>query len=206
MFLILKEVRGLEAIDIATVLKAKLDAEPMPFIATMRFGLSTVNKKTVRRFLARMTNWLDEKIGHVGSLVGYLTTAGPQGYDVEHIMEDQYERYKLEYSSEAEFYEQRNRIGALLLLPKSFNRSYGDMKYGDKAQHYLGQNSLARTLCQGAYVNNPGLRRVIEERGVLFKPHSTFGRTDLEEREKAIASLAEQVWHTDRILAEATGP
>ncbi len=131
-------------------------------------------------------------------------TAGPQGYDVEHIIEDQYERYKGEYPSEAEFYEQRNRIGALLLLPKSFNRSYGGMKFAEKSKHYLGQNSLARTLCENAYVNNPGLIRVIEERGVPFKAHSTFGRTDLEEREKAIASLAEQVWHPDRILEEAT--
>jgi hypothetical protein len=176
----------------------------MPFISAMRFGLNTVNKKTVRRFLARMTNWLDQQVGHVGSLVGYLTTAGSQGYDVEHIMEDQYDRYKSEYPSEAEFYEQRNRIGALLLLPKGFNRSYGGMKFADKSKHYLGQNSLAQTLHKDAYANNPGLKRVIEERGAPFKAHSTFGRADLEEREKAIAALAEQVWHTNRLEAEAT--
>ncbi len=76
MFLVLKEVRGQDASTVAHLLKAKLDAEPMPFISTMRFGLNTVNKKTVRRFLARMTNWLDQQVGHAGSLVGYLTTAG----------------------------------------------------------------------------------------------------------------------------------
>lgn len=203
MFLVLKDVRSQDASAIAHMLKSRLDAEPTPFISSMRFGLNTVNKKTVRRFLARMTNWLDQQVGHVGSLVGYLTSAGPQGYDVEHIMEDQYDRYRGEYQSEAEFYEQRNRIGALLLLPKSFNRSYGGMKFADKSKHYLGQNSLAQTLCENAYVNNPGLKRVIEERGVPFKARLTFGRTDLDEREKAIASLAERVWHTDRILAAA---
>lgn len=204
MFIVLKEVRGQDANAVARLLRARLDADPMPFASTMRFGLNTVNKKTVRRFLARMTNWLDQQVGHAGSLVGYLTSAGPQGYDVEHIMEDQYDRYKSDYPIEADFYEQRNRIGALLLLPKSFNRSYGDMKFADKSEHYLGQNSLSQTLNKKAYVNNPGLKRVIEERGVPFIAHSTFGKADLEEREKAIAALAEQVWHTNRLEAEAT--
>ena len=204
MFLVLKEVRGQDVGAVAGLLKARLDAEPMPFVSNMRFGLNTVNKKTVRRFLARMTNWLDQQIGHASSLVGYLVSTGAQGYDVEHIMADRYDRYKGDYPSEADFGEQRNRIGALLLLPKSFNRSYGDMTYEDKSKHYLGQNSLARTLSADAYANNPGLKRVIEEHGVAFKPHATFSRADLEEREKAIATLAEQVWRTDRITAEST--
>jgi Protein of unknown function (DUF1524) len=204
MFLMLKKIRGQDVQAVAGLLTDHLAAEPMPFASNMRFGLWTANKKTIRRFLARMTIWLDRQVGHSSSLAGYLPSAGPQGYDVEHIMEDKYDRYKDDYPSEDDFNEQRNRIGALLLLPKSFNRAYGAKEYAEKRRHYLGQNTLAQTLHEDAYINNPGLRRVIEERGVAFKAHSTFRRTDLEEREKVIAALAEQVWDPRRITAEAT--
>lgn len=204
MFLVLKEIRSKSAEEVANLLRTRLQTEAIPFASNMRFGLWTTNKKTVRRFLARMTSWLDQQVGHVSSLPGYLVTSGPQGYDVEHIMADQYDRYRDEYPSESDFNEQRNRIGALLLLPKSFNRSYGAMPFEEKVGHYLGQNSLARTLHAEGYPNNPGLRRVMEERGVPFQAFAHFGRKELEEREKAIAALAEQVWNPDRVLAAAS--
>ena len=65
----------------------------------------------------------------------------------------------------SEFAEYRNRIGGLLLLPKSFNASYGDLPYAEKRGHYLGQNLLARSLHEQAYDHNPGFRRFIEESG-----------------------------------------
>ncbi len=203
MFLVLKDIRSKGVEEFARILRGRLETEGARFAANTRFGLWTTNKKTIRRFLARMTSWLDQQVGHASSLPGYLVTSGPQGYDVEHIMADQYDRHKEEYPSESDFGEQRNRIGALLLLPKSFNRSFGAMPYEEKLQHYLGQNSLARTLHLDCYANNPGLRRVINNNGVAFQPFAQFGRKELEEREKAIAELAEQVWNPDRVLTIA---
>jgi hypothetical protein len=46
----------------------------------------------------------------------------------------------------SDFQEHRNRIGGLLLLPKSFNASYGDLPYAEKREHYFGQNLLAKSL------------------------------------------------------------
>jgi hypothetical protein len=61
----------------------------------------------------------------------------------------------------------------LLLLPRSFNRSYGDLPYAKKRQRYLQQNMLAQTLHEKAYERNPGLRRVVGERKV---PVSTMSQ------------------------------
>ena len=45
--------------------------------------------------------------------------------------------------------------GGLLLLPKSFNASYGDKTYADKRKHYLKQNLLAQSLHEDASENDP---------------------------------------------------
>jgi hypothetical protein len=119
-------------------------------------------------------------------------------------MPDNYELYRKEYPSEPEFIEQRNRVGALLLLPKSFNRSYGGMTYEEKSPHYLGQNSLAQTLRAEVYSNNPGLARVRSDDAIPFKPFEDFGRAELEVREKAISVLAERVWSSERVLTAST--
>jgi hypothetical protein len=206
MFLALKDIRGRDAPALAELLMARLAAEPISFAANMRFGLDQAPKKTVRRFLARLTLWLDRKIGHGGVLTSYLTSTGAQGYDVEHVIPDNHDEYREQFPSTAEFYEQRNRIGALLLLPRSFNRSYGQLAFEEKRDHYRGQNSLAQTFHGDCYERNPGLRRVIDETGVPFRPYGSFGRAELVEREAAIAALAEEVWNPQRIADAARAP
>lgn len=203
VFVVLREIRGKTIDEIAKLLHSRLETEPAPFASNMRFGLWTANKKTIRRFLARLTAWVDQQVGHASNVPGYLATTGPQSYDIEHIMADKYERYRDDYPNEADFNEQRNRIGALLILPKSFNHSYGAMPYEEKVAHYLEQNSLAQTLNEMFYTNNPGAKRLIQQ-NVPFQAFKHFGPKELEEREKAIAALAEQVWNPDRVLIAAS--
>ena len=85
---------------------------------------------------------------------------GTKGYEIEHIWADHPERHADEFAHPSEFQEYRNRIGGLLLLPKSFNASYGDLPYAEKREHYVGQNLLARSLHEQAYDHNPGLPAV----------------------------------------------
>ncbi|MBK7760321.1 MAG: DUF1524 domain-containing protein, partial [Deltaproteobacteria bacterium] len=51
----------------------------------------------------------------------------PPGYEVEHIWANRPERHSDEFPQSSDFQDVRNHIGGLLLLPKSFNASYGDM-------------------------------------------------------------------------------
>jgi hypothetical protein len=199
MFLALKEIRGCSASEIASLLKRRLDADAPPFVDNPRFGLWQSNKKTMRRFLARMTNWLETQIGIASNLSGYLISSGSQGYDVEHVIADQYARHADEFPVEQEFQEYRNRIGGLLLLPRSFNRSYGPLPYEEKRAHYLKQNILAQTFHENAYERNPGLRRIINEQNIPFKPYNHFRKADLEERQEVMTRLAEQVWNVARL-------
>jgi hypothetical protein len=203
MFLVLKEIRGKAPREMVSLLRSRIEEDSQPFRGNPRFGLWQSNKKTVRRFLARLTAWLDEQIGLGNNLGAYLVSSGAQGYDIEHVLADRYDRYAEEFRTEEEFQEHRNRIGGLLLLPRSFNRSYGDLSYEEKLPHYLQQNSLAQTLHEQAYDHNPRLKRLIDEVLIPFKPHAHFRKIDLEARQEIYMQLAEAVWSLDRLDREA---
>lgn len=101
----------------------------------------------------------------------------------------------------SDFDKHRNFIGGLLLLPRQFNASYGDLPYGQKLEHYYGQNVLAKSLHAKAYDHNPGFTRFIEASGLPFKSYSEFKKDNLIERQKLYEQLAEKVWNPEDILS-----
>jgi hypothetical protein len=121
-------------------------------------------------------------------------------YEVEHIWADKPEEHRNEFPHSADFLEYRNRFGGLLLLPKSFNSSYGAKTYSKKLPHYLTQNLLARSLHPQAYDHNPGFRQFLGRSGLPFRPHEEFRRADLDERQELYRETAKQVWNPDRVL------
>lgn len=127
-----------------------------------------MNGRQIHRLLARMTDYVETRSG-MASRYGEYAQRGKKGYEIEHIWADHAERHADEFAHPSEFAEYRNRIGGLLLLPKSFNASYGDLPYAEKREHYLGQNLMARSLHEQAYDHNPGFRRFIEESGLPFR-------------------------------------
>jgi len=116
---------------------------------------------------------------------------------------DHPERHEDEFRHPSDFHEYRNRFGDLLLLPKSFNASYGDMPYSEKRPHYNSQNLLARSLCDEAYDHNPGFLRFLKESGLPFQPHHEFKKADLDSRHTLYRQLAERIWDPSRLEEEA---
>jgi hypothetical protein len=129
--------------------------------------------------------------------LNFLRSAEP--YEIEHIWANKPERHTDEFQHPADFAEYRSRIGGLLLLPKSFNASYGGLPFGEKLPHYNGQNLLARSLHPGAYDHNPGFLQYIERTGLPFTPCQEFKRTDLDARQNLYRKLAEEIWDPGRL-------
>ena len=127
---------------------------------------------------------------------------GKGRYEVEHIWSNHFDRHTDEFTSPAEFAESRNRLGDLLLLPKTFNASYGALPYEDKLEHYFGQNLLAKSLHHNCYERHPGFRRFCERTEIEFKAHNNFLKADLEERQMLYRKLADEVWNPNRINPE----
>ena len=90
-----------------------------------------------------------------------------------------------------------------MLLPKSFNASYGDLDYPEKRKHYLKQNLLAQSLHEDAYERDPGFARFARESGLPFRAHEAFRKTDLDARQDLYRRLAETIWNPERLAEEA---
>ena len=161
-----------------------------------------MNGRQIHRLLARMTDYVETRSGQVSRYAEYAQR-GRAGHEIEHIRADHPERHTDEFSHPNDFHAYRNRIGGLLLLPKSFNASYGDLPYAEKREHYVSQNLLAWSLHEQAYEHNPGFRRLIEESGLPFRAHREFKKTDLDARQHLYQQLAEEIWNPDSLEEEA---
>jgi hypothetical protein len=203
MFIVMRDIRGKTAADLVALLRKRLDGETETFATNERFRLHGMNGRQIHRLLARMTDYVETRSGQASRYSEYAQR-GRKGYEIEHIWADHAERHADEFAHPSEFQEYRNRIGGLLLLPKSFNASYGDLPYAEKREHYLGQNLLARSLHERAYEHNPGFTRFMQDSTLQFRAHPEFRKADLDARQSLYQQLAEVIWNPERLSQEAT--
>ncbi len=140
--------------------------------------------------------------GHPSRYAEYVADSGKSRFEVEHVWANKFDRHRDEFTHPADFSEHRNRIGGLLLLPKQFNASYGDLPYDQKLPHYLEQNLLAKSLHEQCYKHNPGFERFVASSGLPFRPIARFDKAAIDERGKLYQTLAHLVWNPDDLLRE----
>lgn len=200
MFLVMKEIRGLDVDRLAAALTERLSVleDEAPAFGDI-FYLHGTNGKQIHRLLARMTDYVETRSDQASRYLEY-SKRGRGGYEVEHIWADHADRHRDEFEHPSEFANYRNRLGGLLLLPKSFNASYGDLPYAEKRQHYLTQNLLARSLHEQCYEHHPGFVRFVKESGLPFRAHPEFKRAECDERQTLYRRLAEQIWSPSRLM------
>lgn len=202
MFLVMRDIRGLAPDALAQRLFEHLGKETETFASNDRLRMHQQNRYPLHRILARITDYVETASGQPSRYLDYVSE-GKTRFEVEHIWADHAERHTDEFGHAADFAEYRNRIGGLLLLPKSFNASYGDRSYSDKLPHYNTQNLLARSLHPQCYQHNPGFLRFIEQSGLPFRAHEEFRKDDLEARSALYRQIAERIWNPEDLLAGA---
>lgn len=204
MFIVMRDIRGLAPGPLAQKLRDTLAKEHETFSSNVRLRVHQQNRYSLHRVLARLTEYVETQSGQPSRFVDYVSE-GKGRYEVEHIWADHPERHADEFPHPADFAEHRNRIGGLLLLPKSFNGSYGDLSYEKKLPHYNTQNLLARSLHPQCYDHNPGFLQFVQKSGLPFKAHAQFKKADLEERGLLYRKIAERLWNPDALLEEVGG-
>jgi len=195
IFILIKEIRNKPLEELSNILTNKLNQESETFInSRYPYRLHGTNNKQIRNILMRLTYFVELNSEINTNYEEYINAAGKKRYEVEHIFANKPERYLDDFKDSAEFDINRNLIGGLLLLPKSFNASYGDLEYEDKFEHYFGQNILAKSLHPKAYKHNPGFLKFIESNNLQFKSYDHFNLDSLLERQKLFNKLAELIW------------
>ena len=202
MFLVMRDIRGLGPEPLARMLHTRLAEESETFESKEHVVyVHQQNRYAIHRLLARMTDYVETQSGNPSRYLDYIAS-GKHRYEVEHIWANHPERHKEEFQHPADFREHRNRIGGLLLLPRTFNASYGDLTYRKKLPHYNTQNLLARSLHPQAYEHNPGFTNFVEESGLPFCSHEQFKRAEIELRGELYRQLAERLWNPEQLLRE----
>jgi len=199
MFVVMRDIRGLAPDVLAHKLHEFLGKESETFASNDRLRMHQQNRYPLHRILARLTDYVETQSGQPSRYLDYVSE-GKTRYEVEHIWADHPERHKAEFDHSADFAEHRNRIGGLLLLPKSFNASYGDLPYANKLPHYNTQNLLARSLHSQCYERNPGFLRFKGESGLPFVALEEFNKADLENRSELYRQIAERIWNPEDLL------
>jgi quinol monooxygenase YgiN len=203
MFVIMRSIRGKSPSELARILRERLDAEEETFAANDRFRLHQQNRQAVRELLARLTDHVERAAGLSSRFEEYVAE-GKNRYEVEHIWANHPARHRDEFPHAQDFAEYRHRIGGLLLLPKAFNASYGDLPYAKKLPHYNSQNLLARSLHPQCYEHNPGFLAYVKTTDLPFRAHQDFTKADLDARQELYQRLAEDIWNPAR-LDQAAG-
>ncbi len=205
MFIVMRDIRGLAPAALAERLYADLARAEDTLEGAGRLRLHQQNRRAIHLLLARITDYVEQQSGQPSRYLEYTTDTGKSRFEIEHLWANKPERHRDEFRSDWDFEEHRNHIGGLLLLPKSFNASYGDLPYAQKLAHYNSQNLLARSLHPQCYQHNPGFLTFAQRADLPFQALPQFRKAELDERSELYRQIATRIWNPDSLLAEA-GP
>ncbi|AEH60606.1 protein of unknown function DUF262 [Methanosalsum zhilinae DSM 4017] len=196
MYTLVKELRGKDLDSLRSYLQGKLQEMEESWEGIVHFRLHGQNRRFVKFLLSRITGFIEQQSGLSTNFSTYYINNGSRPYEVEHIWANKFDEHRDEFEQQHEFENYRNRIGDLVLLPQGTNQSYGDMPYTQKLEHYLKENLLVKSLHPMTYENNPNFIGVAQNLGIEFKPHESFTKLVIDERQKLIQKICEAVWET----------
>jgi uncharacterized protein with ParB-like and HNH nuclease domain len=218
MYLLCKDIRAKPMPELISILSDKLAEDDVTFKGSVSkgrtgidgLGLNQFSRRYIYHLLARITAYVDTGAGKPNLFDKYVDRTSNNPCDIEHIWADDYGQYKDECANEQDkdecaneqdFYEWRNLVAGLLLLPADVNRSLKAKLFADKAPHYAKQNLYAASLTSSAYEHQPKFRQFCEAQSLPFKPYKKFGKAEQLERRSLIGQLADKVWSPERLKA-----
>lgn len=194
IFNLIKKIRNCDVETLSKTLKDELSNMDEKFDGSVNLILHNQNKRFIHFLLARITNYIELKSKKESKFESYVRRNIKDPFEVEHIIPNKFVDYVGEFTDQMDFDEFRNRLGDLILLPRSFNESYGADPYEKKVKHYFGQNLLAQSLNKRCYENNPKFLRFKEESKLSFEPYDVFLKKQITKRQKLYTSIIKEIW------------
>ena len=197
MYTLVKEIRGKSVEDLKKSLSAKLAEQGESFDAMSRFYLHSQNRTFVKFLLSRITAFIEKDSGMPSTFEKYYRSPEGKPFEIEHIWGDKFEQHRDEFEQKHEFENWRNSIGALILLPRGTNQSFGAKPYEEKLEHYIKENLLAQSLCEKTYQNNPNFLNMVRRLELPFEAHPQFKREEVQKRLELIQAICKTIWRDD---------
>ena len=202
MYTLVKEIRRKDINELNEILNRKLSEMEESWDGIQNFRLHGQNRVFVKFLLSRITSYIEQKTGLNASFEKYYYNPGGKSFEVEHIWADKFIEHRDEFEQESDFQEYRNRLGALVLLPRGTNQSYGDKPYEMKISHYVKENLLVQSLCDLTYQNNPNFLSMKTSLNLPFKAHADFKKADIMERQNLYQAICESIWENNNLSDE----
>jgi len=194
IFNLIKKIRDSDIETLSKTLKNEIRNMDEKFSGAKNLILHYQNKRFIQFLLARITNYIESKSKKETNFKNYVRRNLRDPFEIEHIIPNKFVDYIDEFETPMEFEHFRSRLGNLLLLPSSFNKSYSDKPYEVKVRHYFGQNLLAQSLNKQCYENNPAFLDFVTESGLAFKPYAHFLKREINERQKLYTAIITNIW------------
>lgn len=201
IFNLTKRIRNLEIDNLKKLLIDELDN--MEYKLTndfQNFALNNYTSRYIRHILARITTFIENCCDvPQSSFVKYIDRNRNNGYDIEHIIADDYNAVSKYFDSDTDFKDTRNKLGNLILLPADKNRSIQDLPYEKKLDTYSGENILAKSLCESFYSNNPRFLKLIKDKNINFTSIKTFNKSAIYTRQKIYEKICQLIWDSSSL-------
>ena len=194
MNMLVKEIRGHGIIALRKLFDDKIAQMDFTWSGFAEFRLNGQNGKFVKFLLARLTGFIEQQSGAPTNFSTYMSDSGSKPFEIEHIWANKFDEHLDEFTQENDFSGYRNRFGALVLLPRGTNQSFNAMTYVDKVEHYRKVNLWAQSLHEDTYRNNPNFLNMVKSYGLSFRPHKSFMKSDIDERQKLSESICKVIW------------
>lgn len=170
--------------------------EPFKYEYFAMRGYNNLGSRFLRYFYARIERLINIETG-LSTATYYEMIQQSQGknrHHIEHILANN-DANRILFNDDEEFNEQRNRLGALVLLRGADNQSSGNEVYTDKLKTYSGNGTLfAQTLTDSFEHSNPEFKKFCIKYNLKFNKYISFDKVSIEERQKLLFNLAQIIW------------
>jgi Protein of unknown function DUF262/Protein of unknown function (DUF1524) len=207
LFKISVEIREKSADEIRPVFDKHLTAElakqrmteaesPLKYAFFKQTGIG-LNARFKRYFFARVEEFLAANMNlnmkhSINDLVS--KTGSKTGFHIEHVLAHNAENLALFGEDEERFEQERNRLGAILLLKGKDNISSNNESYADKLKTYANTLYWNETLREDSYKSKLDMTRLKKDYELDLIHIENFGPDDIEARQQLLFKIASNVW------------
>lgn len=171
-------------------------AEPLSYAAFRQSGIN-LNIRFKRYFFARIDEFLagEMNLNPKHPIYPLVTANGHvNGFHVEHILSRNEDNLELFDGDEERFEQERNRLGAILLLKGRDNISSNNEPYQEKLKSYANTLYWNETLRADSYKSKLDLKDFMVRYDLDLKPFDHFGLEEVESRHRLLYKLVSIIW------------